>query len=285
MLIIRRIFGELRNAKAFRIVKTSVGLLLLFILAGLVSCGMLFVLSNGLAKPQRVAPGTDKKITPKIQRNLEVWGKKIGENRVGVAIYDVDHEIMIASFNEERKFPAQKIINSLLAYEGYVQISNGFLNSSDMVANGRHRVDCVNAILSVSDEACKKAILQDLNTEIFLAKVKGSYGIYATDLEQTTAKDVVRIAKLIEYDKALKPDFKRLMRENLALANGEQDGNRKIANYDINRWKEAGANGNKSEVLMMSRTDKSGRFIVVVLSDGVKNTEVNELVEFTVRDL
>lgn len=146
---------------------------------------------------------TEPKILPRrnlaekidLQATVEAWASRYGN--VGVEIYDVDYQAVVASYQANKVMYPRSIYKLFYVYDAYAQIDAGE-DVNLYYANNMSVGGCLNAIMRWSDNVCAETMLGDEARASRVAELIVRLGLSSTQPDglRTSAHDV---SVLLQY--------------------------------------------------------------------------------------
>lgn len=163
---------------------------------------------------QKLAPAV---LAQELQNYIDQWAASLAHAQIGLTIYDLDHDSVLASYNPDTSFEVASLYKLFYAYDGYVQIDAGMIAGEQPYLTSNHVTQtyarCLNLIISMSDNICAERMQNPANINRVLALIRRLELTRTTGAVLTsTAHDITELLKLYYHH----PDLSSASWEQLA---------------------------------------------------------------------
>lgn len=196
-----------------------------FMMAGIVSFVMLnFMVGshNSGGNVQANLTKQDKQIANQAKRVIENWQKQhLSGGEMGVMLRNFTTKADLLKYESNKKMPAGGMTGLFLAMEKYYQLSAKMAKEQTNYVSGKNTSECLKAVLENGEESCMQKLREESKNLMFNTVMKNRYHIYNTDLEQTTAEDMVKILGFYQAEREVEKKWVDEYRQAL-LGNGKE---------------------------------------------------------------
>jgi beta-lactamase class A len=128
---------------------------------------------------EQEAPQTPEYSAEEVSQVLQSWAQN-QSGQYGVTILDDEGELL-AETNGEQVFFAASIYKLYVAYAGYQKIDDGTYSGAEPYLNGKTRLECLIAMIEVSDSPCAEKMWIELGRADIDRQLE-SYGVNNTSM-------------------------------------------------------------------------------------------------------
>lgn len=151
---------------------------------------------------------------PVFSSDLNKWDPK-GSGTYGIFVGDSTGAVH-GQLNADVPFYSASIYKLYVAYIGYQAIDSGTVDADEQYIGGRTRLECLDAMIRISDNACAEKLTSELGKAAIVMKLK-PYGITQTSIAglTTTARDTARLLDLVQLGTDLSSESRLRLLESM----------------------------------------------------------------------
>lgn len=133
-----------------------------------------------------------------LQEAVNMWLKAYRHGAVGLEIYDVNAQEVVASYDANRRMGPRSIYKLFYLYDAYAQIDAGKDDPNQYWADGKTLEVCLDNMVRYSNNPCAEAMIDDPGRSARVAQLIAQLGLANTQSDglNTSAHDV---SKLLQY--------------------------------------------------------------------------------------
>ena len=221
------------------------------------------------------------------QHEINDWVNSTGGTK-GIAIYDLDLDTYVGSYNIDEKFETASVYKLFVVYEGYRRVQSGEWNKDETVSwTGNSILECLDLAIRESNSPCAETLWSMIGRDELNDIVHSTFelsDVFVNDLEATPS-EIVKMLKIYYEHKELTDDtLVTRMKDSFlnqpvteynwrqGLPSGFSERalvyNKVGWNYDGSRWTIY------DDVAIVEFPEQNRRFIVVVMTSGVNFQQI-----------
>lgn len=133
-----------------------------------------------------------------LQPVLNEWLSTINSGQVGVEIFDLDNEQIVAANNETKTFSTESLYKLFVVYEGYRQVELENIDPNSIIVGKKTYGECLDLAIRESNSSCAEAIRAQLGIQNLETIIKNDFKLpNSSNINLTsTASDITDMMKL-----------------------------------------------------------------------------------------